>query len=534
MRKFVFVALACCAMATGAARSSAQSATNPASAGSTPASAADVEALRQQVQSLTTLVQTLQQQVKDQQAAMEKNNSTAPALPEKQETQSADVSIPPAPATRPPPLFPTTDSAVVASAPSVNANGTVTGAFPTTDASVTTTSTVSSSETGSSLTQPISITGGGSKNYMNISFDSVTALAASSAPDLYNIEVGDHDPQQRGFNLRNAEIAIDGAVDPYFEGFANIVLKLDNNNETEIELEEAFLQTTGLPFGLQLKGGQFFDAFGRLNPTHPHTWDFADTPLVNGRLLGPDGLRGVGAQISWTIPVSWYSQVLFAVQDGRGGTGYSFRNPGDDGVFYGRMTIDREQTALRDFVFVPRWENSFNLSDTQTILIGASGAFGSNDTGPHSDTQIYGGDLLYKWKSARAEGGFPFVKWQTEAMYRRFEAGRGLDDSFPVAETFDDWGMYSQVVWGFKKGWVAGLRGDYLHMEDSPFTDDMTRQSRSRISANLTWYPTEFSKLRLQYNHDFLEENEFLAARDVDSVFFQFEFILGAHGAHKF
>ena len=76
--------------------------------------------------------------------------------------------------------------------------------------------------------------------------------------------------------------------------------------------------------------------------------------------------------------------------------------------------------------------------------------------------------------------------------------------SFPVSETFDDWGMYSQVLWGFKKGWVVGVRGDYLHMEDSLFTDDIARQTRSRISANLTWYPTEFSKLRLQYNHDFL------------------------------
>ncbi|PYK73962.1 MAG: zinc-regulated TonB-dependent outer membrane receptor, partial [Verrucomicrobia bacterium] len=83
-------------------------------------------------------------------------------------------------------------------------------------------------------------------------------------------------------------------------------------------------------------------------------------------------------------------------------------------------------------------------------------------------------------------------------------------------------------------GWVAGIRGDYLHMQDSRFTDDPDRQSRSRISANLSWYPTEFSKLRLQYNHDFLESNFFLSGREVDSVFLQFEFILGAHGAHKF
>ncbi|HSV63185.1 MAG TPA: hypothetical protein VLH83_07540, partial [Chthoniobacterales bacterium] len=71
-------------------------------------------------------------------------------------------------------------------------------------------------------------------------------------------------------------------------------------------------------------------------------------------------------------------------------------------------------------------------------------------------------------------------------------------------------------------------------MQESAVTADETRQSRSRISADLTWYPTEFSKIRLQYNHDFLEENDFLASREADSVFLQFEFILGAHGAHKF
>ena len=346
---------------------------------------------------------------------------------------------------------------------------------------------------------------------MNISFDGQFALAWSSDPNLDQLEVGDHDPQQRGFNARNLELALDGAVDPYFEGFANIVFKLDNNNETEVEVEEAFMQTTDLPWGLQLKGGQFFSAFGRINPTHPHTWDFADDPIVHGRLLGSDGLRGVGLQLSWTAPVPWYSQFIFGVANGEGNTGFSFRNPGEDGTFYDRITTDRQARNLRDFVYVPRWENSFDLSPTQAVLAGVSGAFGSNETGANTNTQIYGADLFYKWKSPRAEGGFPFVKWQTEAMYRRYEAGRGADQSFPVAETFHDWGMYSQVVWGFKKGWTTGVRGDYLHMQDSAFTDDFRRQSRWRVSGELTWYPTEFSKIRLQYNHDFLEANDFFS-----------------------
>ena len=546
MKKIILVTLTIFPVAVAFAQEAtpvASSSPAPTVSNTTPATAADVDALRQQVQSLTETVKSLQQQVKDQQAALQKANLTGesglPQNPEPSPIAGAEGS----PAGSAPPRFPTEDTSVVrsttapaaSSVPGVGASPSpASGSFQTTDPSVVTSApeTISSTGAGASLTQPITI--GGGKAYMNISLDGLFALAYSSARDLHNIEVGDHDPRQRGFNARNTELAFDGAVDPYFEGFANIVFKLDNDNETEVEVEEAFMQTTSLPFNLQLKGGQFFAAFGRLNPTHPHTWDFVDTPLVNGLFLGPDGLRGVGAQSSWTLPLPWYSQLIFASQNGRGSTGFSFRNPGEDGMFFDRITTDREARGLQDFVWIPRFENSFNLSDTQTVLVGVSGAFGSNETGANSRTQIYGADLLYKWKSSHAEGGFPFVKWQTEFMYRRFQAGHGADDSFPVAETFHDWGLYSQVLWGFKKGWVAGIRGDYVDMQNSQYTDDLDRQSRWRLSANLTWYPTEFSKIRLQYNQDFLEENFFLSARQVESVFLQWEFILGAHGAHKF
>ncbi|MBA3961314.1 MAG: hypothetical protein H0X40_05355 [Chthoniobacterales bacterium] len=526
MRKIFMVAMWVCAQAVLQAQEPVPS-----------PSPNDVELLRQQVQALTETVKSLQKQVKAQQDVISKINVEPAPLP-----ANASASTAPSPAASTPPAFATTDDSVVASAPPPPPGATgpaaaaVNSQFPTTDASVTTSNeTISSTGAGASLTAPMTVAGSvASGNYMNISFDGQFALAYSSDRNLDQLEVGDHDPLQRGFNARNLELALDGAVDPCFEGFANIVFKLDNDNATNIEVEEAFLQTTNLPAGLQLKAGQFFSAFGRINPTHPHTWDFADDSLVHGLFLGDDGLRGVGAQISWTVPVSWYSQFIFGVQNGRGNTGFSFRNPGVDGTFFGRLTTDREARGVQDFVYIPRFESSFDLSATQTVLGGISGAFGPNETGADSYTQIYGADLLYKWKSPRAEGGFPFVKWQTEAMYRRFEAGRGVAQSFPVAETFHDWGMYSQVIWGFKKGWTTGLRGDYVHMQASDFTDSLDRQSRSRVSADLTWYPTEFSKIRLQYNHDFLEEDHFLTAHQADSIFLQFEFILGAHGAHKF
>src|SRR5213078_3209769 len=108
---------------------------------------------------------------------------------------------------------------------------------------------------------------------------------------------------KNGFSLRNAEIAIDGAVDPYLKGFGNIVFKLDKNNQTEVELEEAYAQTMSLPANLQVKAGQFFAAFGRQNSQHPHTWAFVDEPIILNRAFGGEGLRNIGAQLSWLAPL---------------------------------------------------------------------------------------------------------------------------------------------------------------------------------------------------------------------------------------
>jgi hypothetical protein len=47
------------------------------------------------------------------------------------------------------------------------------------------------------------------------------------------------------------------------------------------------------------------------------------------------------------------------------------------------------------------------------------------------------------------------------------------------------------------------LRGEYADGNKGAFdTSDIFRGERTRISPALTFYPSEFSKLRLQYNYD--------------------------------
>jgi hypothetical protein len=371
--------------------------------------------------------------------------------------------------------------------------------------------------------------------YMNISYGALVDAGWSSEADpSAQLQLGDHDPIKRGFALRNAEISVDGAVDPYFKGFANIVLKLDKNNETSIELEESYLQSTSLPADLQLKAGQFFASFGRQNPQHPHTWSFVDQPLILGRAFGPDGLRGIGTQLSWLVPTPFYTEAFLGVFDGQGSTAFSFRNPGEPdaaGVnrFAGRATLDRTLRGAQDLLVVPRVATSFELTDTQTLLAGVSAAFGPNDTGPHRHTEVYGADLFWKWKPANATQGFPYLAWQTEALYRRFDAGADSLAGLP-AETLRDYGFYSQLVYGFMPRWNVGLRADYVSGNagaDDP--SDPFRGERTRFSPEITFLPSEFSKVRLQYN---LDHGDLFGT--ANSVWMQLEFGLGAHAAHKY
>ncbi|HZR47389.1 MAG TPA: hypothetical protein VFA47_11830, partial [Candidatus Manganitrophaceae bacterium] len=375
--------------------------------------------------------------------------------------------------------------------------------------------------------------GGGSMN-PKISLDGLFSAAGSSAPDLQNIETGGHDPNQRGFTVQNVEVALSASVDPYFTGNANIVYQLDRNGESFVELEEAYLTSTSLPWNLQVKGGQFFSPFGRLNPTHPHAWDFADQPLVNGRFLGPDGLRGPGVQISYLLPVPIYLEAIVAIQNGSGETGFSFRNRPDE-VLFGRTLIDRPVAHVTDLLIIPRLVGSVDVTETQTAVVGISGAFGPNGSGADTRTAIVGADVYYKWKPLRAESGWPFVGWQTEMMARRYEAGPGGGLSIPEnppipEEVLRDRGGYTQLLYGFKRPWVAGLRLDYVAGSGGDPALDPLRARRFRLSPNVTYYPSEFSKLRLQYNRDDIQSRDQI----VHSLFLQWEFLIGEHGAHKF
>lgn len=350
--------------------------------------------------------------------------------------------------------------------------------------------------------------------------------------ELRNLQAGGHDPSRNGFTVQNIELTATGAVDPYFDGQLNLVALISPEGETEVELEEAFLRTRALPWGLQIKAGQFFTEFGRQNSEHPHAWSFVDQPVIMSRLFGGDNLRSQGMRVSWLLPSSWFSELYFGAQNARGETVQSFLF--DETSDVGGYTLVPRNGArkAKDLLFNTRWLNGFDLTDTTSVNAGLSALRGPNATGSDTSTTIYGADLYVKWKAVLNQRGFPFAAWQTEFLRRNYEAvdsvGLGLPDA-----TLRDQGYYTQLLWGFQPRWVAGLRYEHAEGNDpnGNAASDPLRDDRTRVSSNLTFYPTEFSKIRLQYNRD---RAEHLPDRAADSLWLQFEIGLGGHSAHKF
>lgn len=392
--------------------------------------------------------------------------------------------------------------------------------------------------------------GGFNLRFIDLSLDAMFAVGSSTEDDesLQSLQGGGHDPRKRGFTVQNVELSFLGAVDPYFTGEAHIIFNIDPySGETVVELEEAFLTTLALPLGFQLEAGQFQTEFGRINPQHPHQWEWLDQPVVNSRFFGPDGMRNPGFRLGWLSPLPWFSELHVGMQNANGETMASFFSSdelAEERPIGGRPFVEGGVHTVKDFIYLLRWDNGFDLADSLSGKAGASVVYGPNSTGNDGYTRIYGADLLLKWRPLDNERGWPFVTWQTEVMRRDYHADDALDpgedpddpadDIFFPADTLGDWGLYTQVLWGFRRNWALGLRYEHATVvgsQDDETRNDPFRDRRHRIAPLLVWQPTEFSRLRLQYNYDRAQHIE---SGDAHSVWLGAEIMFGAHAAHGY
>jgi hypothetical protein len=318
-------------------------------------------------------------------------------------------------------------------------------------------------------------------------------------------------PGKRGFSLGESEIDVAANVDQAFSAW--LALSFDSDNTASVE--EAYIQSSSLPYGFTLKAGRFFSGIGYLNERHAHDWDFVDAPLPYRAMLN-NQYGDDGAQLRWLAPTDYFLEF----------GGELFRGdafPAGNGSHAGNG-------ARSLFVHVG---DDFNESSSWLAGLSYLGTDATNrETGTLSD-KFSGSDdigiasLVYKW----APGGNPIERnlILSGEYFNRHERGTFNTNSLNT----DQSGWYLQGVYQFMPRWRAGLRYDELSSKSlgSEFAgttlDNMGHMPR-RETALLEYDTSEFGRFRFQYNHDQSD------LQNNDEFLLQYTVIVGPHGAHRF
>ncbi len=319
-------------------------------------------------------------------------------------------------------------------------------------------------------------------------------------------QTGAHDPNRTGFTLQQLELHVESSVDQVFEMDANIVFSLFG-----VEVEEAFATTLGLPANLQVRAGQFLTRFGRLNPTHPHSWSFLDQPIVNGKFFGGEGSRGLGGELSWLAPVPWFVEVVGAINNADGACCARSFFGGQD------LGVDTPQDLLATVAL----KQFFELNPSWSLFWGLSMQTGPNPTGQGNRTEIYGTDLFLRYRPL-SDPNRSNLNIQAESMLRR----RQVPD-----DVLQDWGLYAQAVYQFALQWEVGARYEQVSgVRQGDTLDPDWISDRRRVSVQATYYPSHFSRWRIQGAYD---DADWFDGPDF-AIMTALEVLIGAHGAHNY
>jgi hypothetical protein len=158
--------------------------------------------------------------------------------------------------------------------------------------------------------------------------------------------------EEEGFVVGETELIMSANVDDKFAAYLTAALAFEDG-ESELEVEEAWVETTALPAGFSARFGRMFSGIGYLNAKHSHTWDFADQALPYQAFL--DG-RYVdnGVQVRWLAPTDLYLELggeIMQGEDDPSGLGASsvFTNVGGDRLEVGAAgKLERAEFRISD------------------------------------------------------------------------------------------------------------------------------------------------------------------------------------------
>ncbi|MBI4424873.1 MAG: hypothetical protein HY554_14165 [Elusimicrobia bacterium] len=315
------------------------------------------------------------------------------------------------------------------------------------------------------------------------------------------------------FQFRTGEINIEAPIDPFLKAWAVL-----NGNPEGVEVEEAAMQTTALPFNLAVTGGRLFASFGRIAHWHDDSLPTPDRPRSLDTFIGGE-TQADGVEVSYLFPTPLYLTATAGAYNKVGGENARADN-----------AVER---TLDEFTYLGRVAAYADLGADHSLELGASSAWTpkraleeditvTGNPAPETTRRntwrtLHGADLTYRYHPA-AGGLYRGLLWSTEVLQnneRRF-----APDTRLPSDRVRAFAGFSYFWLKLGRHWRPGALVDLT--ED---LDDGKRIART-WTAFLTCDVTEFNRLRLAYS--WVRDNDPLT-RNNNILTFQWTAFMGHH-----
>ncbi len=338
------------------------------------------------------------------------------------------------------------------------------------------------------------------------------------------------DVDEDNFFAREFEISIISNLDPFsrakvflsrhseggeFLPFADEAHGHDHEDEhgSGFSVEEGYVEWVGLPGGTSLKLGRFFQQFGQLNRWHAHALPFQTRSLPHLAFIGEEALTQTGASLHWLAPFG-----------------------GASGTYEATIEVTRSENEnlfgeSGRLSFLTNLNGFWNLTESTDFNLGLTWLNGSyEDETNFLDRNLYAAEFALNWRPP------------SQSKYRGLELRGGLmaldglvghdehDEHDEHEGEEEDEGDEHELAeralgyWGLgelrlSQNWRVGARVDWTENPENP------EQTAWLVSPTLTWWQSEWVRLRLEYDlvgRSFRTSNE-------GRLLFQVTFAMGPH-----
>jgi len=306
------------------------------------------------------------------------------------------------------------------------------------------------------------------------------------------------DPGADAFLAREFEISIQSNLDPFsrakiivsrhaegteitpFGGATADAAAGDTHHGGGFAIEEGYVEWVGLPGGLGVKVGRFFQQFGQMNRWHSHALPFQSRSLPHVALIGEESLAQPGASVRWLLPVGGRAGTYTATFEANRSEHEELFGHSNDLSWLSNLNAFWQLSEAMDLDLSLSWVNGGYVNEEETVSL---------------DRNLFGAEMSFTWRPPHA------------SLYRGFNLRAGvmvLDGLLPLVEepggvpqpqTSDHAkGFWSAAELRLSQTWLVGGRMDWTenpeHVEETAWL----------LSPTLTWWQSEYVRLRAEYD----------------------------------